>query len=598
MQKFKKIDIIVLFFILSLALLIRLPGLPYPFPFSGDAYRYLQIAVKFGSGDINPHFFTHPALSFYITYVAEASLFIFSYLVGFVDSASDFAGLFFSNLFPFLVAGRIPSLLFGIGTIYLVYLIGKKIWSRDAALCASIMLTLTPLHIIESQTIRIRSIATFFGILCLFFVFNILEKGRKRDYILAGSSLGFALATEYTMIFFTFPILTVIILRLLGQKDNKEDICLSPKKGLLLICIAALVVFVLSTPFTLFDYPSNVNTFFSNLKYGVETTHYIASTSTDNSYLVTKLKKIMMNFYYTINILFRNDISSMGKVFASVSIAGVMFAIYKRDKKDIILLSLLPGYFLIQPLVVYQMPRMVLMAYPVLILFASRFLVASLEWGCKRNKVQKLVFYLLIFVLVLPNLVWSAKHINQLLQKDTRIMAKNWIEENIPSGSHILIESYKLSNLISLNESKESLYGKYLRYKSIIEKIPNYKGYALLRKKIEMENVQEPAYDVSYFYPRSFGILHDEFTSKIANQKVLSIDEYRRRGIDYVVVARYKPSDDFSSEFMKKRQPEFHYVFETLDQECRLLKTIRYKNSLAALRKPLINPEIKIYTLN
>ncbi len=558
----------------------------------------MQIAMKFGTGDLNPHYFTHPSLSLYITYAAEVALFVFSYLLGFVHSVSDFSRLYFRNLLPFLVAGRISSMLFGIGTIYIVYLIGKKIWSRDAALCASIMLALTPLHIIESQTIRIRSIATFFGILCLFFIFNILEKGRKRDYILAGSSLGFALATEYTMIFFAFPILTVIILRMLGQKYNKEAISFSPVKGLLLVCITALAVFVASTPYTFFDYPANVNSLMINLQYGVETTQYTASTNADSSYIVAKLKKVMINLYYNISILFRNDMSAMGKVFASVSMAGVMFAIYKRDKKDIILLSLLPGYFLIQPIVVYPLPRMVLMAYPVLILLASRFLMASLEWGCKHNKVQKWVFYLLIFVLVLPNLVWSVKHTNQLLRKDTRIMAKDWIEENIPAGSHILIESYKLSNLISLNESKESLYGKYLQYKSIIGKIPDYKGHALLRKKIEMENVQEPAYDVSHFCPRSFGILHDEFTSIIANQNVSSIDEYRRRGIDYVVVARYKPSDDFSSELMKKKQPGFHNVFKTLDRECKLVKTFSYKNSLTESRRPLINPEIKIYSLN
>ena len=207
MQKLHKIDFPLYFIIIPLAILIRLPGIFYPVEFSGDALGYLAKAMKFGTGDLNPHYFTHPALSFYITFLSEAIFFIFSYLFGIVHSASDFSELFFDNLTPFLVAGRIPSLFFGIGTIYLIYIIGKKLWNNEVALCVSFMLAVTPFHIIESQRIQIRSIATFFGMLCLFFVFNILKNGVKRDYILAGISLGLALATEYTMIFFCHPII-------------------------------------------------------------------------------------------------------------------------------------------------------------------------------------------------------------------------------------------------------------------------------------------------------------------------------------------------------------------------------------------------------
>ena len=232
------------------------------------------------------------------------------------------------------------------------------------------------------------------------------------------------------------------------------------------------------------------------------------------------------------------------------------------------------------------------------ILLASRFLITSLEWGFKRNKVQKPVFYSIIIALALPNIVWSAKHTNQLLQKDTRLMAKEWIEENIPAGSHILIESFKLSDFILLSENKESLYRKYLRYKSIIEKIPNYKGHALLRKKIEMENVKEPSYRIDYFYlPASrIEMVHDEFSSYIMPRGVSSVDEYKRKGVNYIVTARYKSSGDFSYEEMRNTFPDFYKFFKTLERECRLVKVFRYENSLES-RKPFINPEIKIYSL-
>ncbi len=616
MQKLHKTDLILCFIIIPLAILIRLPGLFYPLAFSGDALGYLAKAMKFGTGDLNPHYFTHPALSFYITFFAEAVFFVFSYLLGFVHSISKFADLFFVNLTPFLVAGRIPSLFFGIGTIYLVYLIGKKIWNSEAALCASLMLAVTPLCILESQTIRIRSIATFFGMLCLFFVFNILKKGRKRDYVTAGISLGLALATEYTMVFVALPLFTAIVIRYRNQKFDKNGISISVKKGLLLACIFALGAFVTFSPYTFFDYPANLKNIMLNLNFGLEPTLTLYPDTTldaarrlnpdtiniNYARVITMLKGYITRSYCQISNLFIVEFT-MGKVFATLSMAGVLFAIYKRDKKDIILLTLLAGYFVVQPFLVFARPRMIVMTYPVLLLLASRFLITSLEKIFYEKKMQKLVFYLIVFVLALPNIAWSIKHNHQLFQKDTRLMAKEWIEENIPSGSHILLTgSGSNRGVVPLNENKASLYGKYLRYQSVIDTNPNYRGNAMLQVKTKMKIIQEPSYYIDYFYrPELLAFenkFREDYSIGIVNPEVLPIDRCKRIGIDYVIVSRGKPSDNYHSEEDRVNYPASYDFFRSLENECRLVKVFQYPNSLVKLRKPSINPEIKIYSLH
>jgi hypothetical protein len=180
-------------------------------------------------------------------------------------------------------------------------------------------------------------------------------------------------------------------------------------------------------------------------------------------------------------------------------------------------------------------------------------------------------------------------------------MAKDWIEKNIPSGSHILIAKIqRLGEYIYLNENKESLNQKYLRYKPIIDTIPSYHGNALTELKIKMKKIRDPSYYINYFFlPREWeNPLRDDFRKEIMKVSVLSIDEYKKIGIDYIVVARWKPSHNYSTEQDMKKYPDFYYFFQSLEGECKLINTFKYHNSLVTSRNPLINPEIKIYSLH
>lgn len=604
MHRFTKTGLILFFIIIPLAILIRLPGMFYPLAFSGDALGYLAKALRFGTGDLNPHYFSHPALSFYITFLAEGFLFLFGYLFGFFRSVSEFSDLFVDNLTPFLVAGRAPSLIFGIGTVYLLYVTGKKFWNHQVAICASFMLAVTPLHIIESQTIRIRSIATFFGMLCLLFVLNILDTGRKRDYGFAGLSLGLGIATEYTMVFFALPLLVVFAIGYYGKKFGRDSVSVVPTKGLLLAFISALVAFVICSPYTFFDYPANLEGIKANFFWGLDPGR---SLSLDTSIQIfTRIAVIFNNFIIRIcgqtYQLFQIDYP-LGITFAIISVGGVLCAIYKREKKDLILLALLIGYFVIQPLLVFENPRMTIMAYPALILLASRFLMTLLE-RIFLTKNSKLCFSLLVALLLgLPNFVWSVKHNKELLCKDTRIMAKEWVEENIPPGSHILLQSRgSMRGVIQLNENKVSLYQKYLIYEKIIDKIPHYHGNIMRLLAMRMKTIQDPSYHIEYFYtPNPWQErVRTDFAEEIVEVGISSIDEYKKMGIEYVIIFRNKPSFIYHNYDNTGGDEVYHAMYNfyrSLESECRLVKLFQKQNSLIAHREPDINPEIRIYSL-
>jgi len=61
------------------------------------------------------------------------------------------------------IALRAPSIIFGLVTVYLIYLIGRKIFSsKKAGLIAAALLSTSQLHVYYSQEARMYSMAAFF----------------------------------------------------------------------------------------------------------------------------------------------------------------------------------------------------------------------------------------------------------------------------------------------------------------------------------------------------------------------------------------------------------------------------------------------------
>ncbi|KKQ91789.1 MAG: hypothetical protein UU16_C0001G0049 [Candidatus Woesebacteria bacterium GW2011_GWA2_40_7] len=81
---------------------------------------------------------------------------------------------FWSGFFGYSeLALRTPSIIFGILTVYLVYLVGKKLFSKNIGLTASVLLTISGLHIYYSQEARMYSLA---ALLVSVLIYLFLEK--------------------------------------------------------------------------------------------------------------------------------------------------------------------------------------------------------------------------------------------------------------------------------------------------------------------------------------------------------------------------------------------------------------------------------------
>ncbi len=114
---------------------------------------------------------------------------------------------------------RLPSLLFGLGSICLLYLIGRRFLNSHARL-AALLLTTSPLHIYYSQEARAYSLLTFTVLLASYF----FQQAQHKQHLLFW--LGFAISLP--LIIFThyqgFLFLPVFIAAFFLKRGNSRPL--------------------------------------------------------------------------------------------------------------------------------------------------------------------------------------------------------------------------------------------------------------------------------------------------------------------------------------------------------------------------------------
>ena len=129
------------------------------------------------------------------------------------------------------MAVRIPSVIFGVLTIYVVFLLGQKLHSRALGLFSALLLAISPLHIYYSQEARMYALATL-AVSINFFLFIKLIKKEKINIIFFIFSNLLVLSSDYVA-YFIFPA-QLIFLLIIKQKEFF-------KKWLLALVLAAVL---------------------------------------------------------------------------------------------------------------------------------------------------------------------------------------------------------------------------------------------------------------------------------------------------------------------------------------------------------------------
>lgn len=92
---------------------------------------------------------------------------------------------------------RIPSVIFGVLTIWVIYTLGTRLVDHRVGLLSAGILAISPLHIWHSQEVRMYSLLFLLSTASLYFFVRILEGGTLGEWIGYITSTSLALYTDY-----------------------------------------------------------------------------------------------------------------------------------------------------------------------------------------------------------------------------------------------------------------------------------------------------------------------------------------------------------------------------------------------------------------
>lgn len=116
---------------------------------------------------------------------------------------------------------RLPSVIFGVTTVWLVYLLGKEMFNKKVALLGGLLMALGPLHIYYSQEARMYSLAAFSATLSFYFFWRLIHSGNWANMVGYGISNILVLYSDY-LVYLIIPVQVIFLL--LFQKNSFKKI--------------------------------------------------------------------------------------------------------------------------------------------------------------------------------------------------------------------------------------------------------------------------------------------------------------------------------------------------------------------------------------
>ncbi len=178
-------------FLIILALLVRTWGINFGLPLSlnVDEARIAQICIDYFSKGLNPHFFHIPTLYTYLG--PEPGRFTAGGKDrGRFPTRAEFIAHFNQDPTIFYILGRMLTVFLSVGTVLLVYFIGKRMYSWRLGFLAALFLIFSPEHNKISHYMEPDSPMLFFLALSFLFIWFIYTRGERKYYLLAGLAAG------------------------------------------------------------------------------------------------------------------------------------------------------------------------------------------------------------------------------------------------------------------------------------------------------------------------------------------------------------------------------------------------------------------------
>jgi dolichyl-phosphate-mannose-protein mannosyltransferase len=380
-------------------------------------------AIRFHGGDLDPRFFNWPSLYMYLLSGVYG---LFFGLRGVVESFSR-------DPTPFYLIGRTLTALMGTATILVVYALGARLYGVSVGVVASLFLTVNLLHIRDSHYITTDVPLTFLLAVAVLFAVRYWREGRIRDALWSGLFAGLAASMKYPGGMALLPLVLGHLLRDRPAGPAWRDARSLVSPPLLGAGLLALVGFLVGTPYAVLTPVAFVRGVLSELR-EVHTVQF-GNEADMNAYLFHLLHSFP---------------EGMGWPLFLLALGGLVIALWRHGRPELILLAFPVPYFLLIGTWSSRFERYTLPLLPFLTLLAAAGLVTAAQVVRARGGLRLARWSpgpgpglaLAVALLVAPEVVRIVQWHLLIARPDTRAVAGQWIEREIPNGARIVTEPY------------------------------------------------------------------------------------------------------------------------------------------------------------
>lgn len=401
--------------VVALALGLRAYPVRYSLPYvdhpdEPNLVGYALHALQ--TGDLNPHFFQKPSLSFYLL----LPFFWLHYRWGLaVGVYSDIAKMsitthLYTTVPDFFITGRLLVAALGTITVLLVDLLGRRAWNQAAGLVGALFLATLPFHLDHSRYVTTDVPSALFVLLAFMAALNILYHGAWRAYLAAGIFAGLSAATKYNAGAIVTAILAAHVLHAPRQAWARLP-------RLIAAGAASLGGFLIGTPYALLAWPEFQRGILGQVKdYG---------SGIHGDYTGAWNVAAYVDFFWT---------SGLGPAGCIATVTGLALLAYRRRAVALLWLSFGAPYLL---LLVSQRSHFMRNMMPLVVLCALPIGIAGAAvWDALGRRVPSRLAPLLaaglIAVALATTLPAAITDAAKLLRPDSRVVAQQLAHDRYP----------------------------------------------------------------------------------------------------------------------------------------------------------------------
>ncbi|MDO8619162.1 MAG: phospholipid carrier-dependent glycosyltransferase [Candidatus Daviesbacteria bacterium] len=415
------------------------PGYPATHPDEGAIYgTAVKMILRLSYDPMRYDYAALPMILHVITYLIFNPFFIAYSFIFNPDNLPKFKNVldFYQQILwhnqqtALIYWSRFITAVFGVGIVFMVYLVAIKYFSdKKVALSAAFLTAVNFRQVLNSRLILPDIYNAFFLLLCFYVFANLLKKPNRKHYFLSGIIIGLYFSVKFHV--FSVPAFGIahLINTWNSLKEHSLSYIIQNKKIFLrtlfkLDFIVSLllipIVFVIVNPYLVLHWTDFIDTSrYQALQYRLG---------------INNLDTYSISYLYHIGI---------GKIISIFILLGIIWGIKKHIIPTVLLLSAILPFFYF--LTYYGnggfYTRNFVSITPVLLIFAGLFLVEiCLSIGKYFKLEKKTVNFLIILLLIIIS--WGQVK-NSLIntyyfaQPQSPRSANLWAQENIPDGSII-----------------------------------------------------------------------------------------------------------------------------------------------------------------